>query len=949
MSIFQTTQKKGKNINPLTDKSLADAATAGPIDDQLMRRQLLILFYKQGLTTQTLTLAAVVITVVAMWGVMDHGLLIAWSAWLICLVIARTFYMKRFLNDVDFITNWSPWEVGGLIGAMLGGISWGLLGLAYDSTWPTFYQVFLLVLLGSLAGVSTASYSSSVKANMYFITSMLTPIFVHFLVNYSESSYLFGLGIIAFVSCMYVAGKNAHKSVVENIKLRVANEKLIDNLWKSNDELNEEIEHRNLAEEGLQRERKLFVKGPVVVFSWLVEDGWPVQYVSPNVSSWGLNDDEMIRNSTVFSQYIHPDDISKVRQLGFQNPDNSDLDFVEIDYRLVLPDGRTRWVFERTTPVMDSSGKVTGIDGYLLDITDRKNTEDLLFEEKERVQVTLHSIGDGVITTDNFNRVTYMNPAAENMTGIEMKAGKGKPLESVFRALDQSTNRPIPSLNKHWRHHTQSEDMHSVRLKSNRDVAYNMATIRDSKDKSIGSVVVLRDATRILALTRKLAYYASHDALTDTLNRREFERCLNLALKSAEHQKVTHVLLYIDIDQFKVINDTCGHRAGDELLRRISDLLSKNIRSGDVIARLGGDEFSILLHRCSMSQAEVIAEKLRRTTHATRFTWENQIFEVGISIGAVEMDKDSENASVLMSTADMACYTAKDLGKDRLHVYKKTDAELNARRKEVHWVSHLNQALKHDRLALYQQEIMPVAHDSDDIKRTEVLLRMFDTQGNLIPACTFFPAIERYGLVNTIDRWVVHECFSIMASGEASDTTIYAINISGSSLSQTDFLEYIKLQLAANSVKGSQICFEITETTAVSHFRNARRFISELKALGCYFALDDFGSGLSSFAYLKDLAVDYLKIDGSFVQNIVNDAVDRALVNAIKDVGHVMLIDTIAEHVENQATLDMVRDIGIDYAQGAYIGDPEPFGQRALELASAIGIHESAGTGVPSG
>ena len=910
-----------------------------------MRRQLLILFYQQGLTTQHLTLAAIVITAVAMWGVMDHTLLLIWCAWLACVVLTRSFYMRRFLNNVESITNLSPWEAGGLIGTTLGGVSWGVLGLTYDSSWPIFYQVFLLVLLGSLAGVSTASYSSSLRANMLFMTGVLTPIFIHFLMDNSESYYLFVFAIIAFVSCMYVAGKDAHKSVIENVKLRLANERLVADLRQTNDGLNEEIEHRNLAEEDLQRERKLFVKGPVMVFSWLAKDGWPVQYASPNVSLWGLDGDELIRNGAPFIQYIHPDDLPGVKRLGFHNPDNSDHDFVEMDYRVVLPDRETRWVFERTIPVRNVSGEITSIDGYLLDITDRKFTEQLLFEEKERAQVTLHSIGDGVITTDVANLVTYMNPVAEDMTAIERKAGEGKPLESVFRALDQKTNRPIPNLNKHWSHNARSEDMHSVRLNSNKDVTYSMATIKDSTEQPIGSVVVLRDATRILALTRKLAHYASHDELTDTLNRREFERCLNLALKSAEQQKVTHVLLYMDIDQFKIINDTSGHHAGDELLRRISDQLANNIRSGDIIARLGGDEFAILLHRCNLDQAELIAEKLRRATHAARFTWENQIFEVGISIGVVEIDKDSESASLMMGAADMACYTAKDLGKDRVHVYKKTDAELNARRKEMHWVSHLNQALKQNRLALYEQQIMPVAHGSDDIRRTEILLRLFDTDGQLVPAGIFLPAIERYGLINTIDRWVVQECFSTIANGEGSDATIYAINISGSSLSQTDFLDFIIKQLAAYAVQGPQICFEITETTAVSHFRNARRLISELKALGCYFALDDFGSGLSSFAYLKDLAVDFLKIDGSFVQNIVTDTADRALVTAIKDVGHVMLMDTIAEHVESQAIMDMLRDIGIDYAQGNHIGDPMPFGQRAQELAYANGIHQSYTSG----
>jgi diguanylate cyclase (GGDEF)-like protein/PAS domain S-box-containing protein len=901
--------------------------------NESLRRHLLILFYRQGLTTQYLTLAAVAITVAGMWSAIEHPLLVGWGSFMVLLVSVRTIFMRRFLARVASITSLEPWEAWGLVGTTLGGISWGTLGLVYDNQWPLFYQVFLLVLLGGLGGISIASYSSSLKASMLFISGLLTPIFVRFLLDDSESSNLFVFAIIALVGCLYLAGRDTYKSITENVRLRLSNEQLIKDLRQTNADLNREIEHRIVAEAGLRQERKLFMQGPVMVFRWDASEGWPVLYASPNVSMWGLDAGKLVDDGVRYSEYVHPADRETVRALGFRNPENSRRDFVEMDYRIVLPDGETRWVFERTIPARGANGDLESVDGYLLDITDRKNTEELLFEEKERAQVTLDSIGDGVITTNNQNCVTYMNPIAEEMTGVDLSQCSGKPLERVFRALDQKTNQPIENINRHWQQRKRSDEMHSVRLGSNQDVAYSMAAIKDAGSQVIGSVVVLRDATRILALTRKLTYFASHDALTDTLNRREFERCLNLALKSATQQKITHVLLYIDIDQFKVINDSCGHHAGDELLQRISDLLSKNIRSGDVLARLGGDEFAILLQRCNLSHAETIAEKLRRTTHAARFSWENQIFEVSISIGAVEIDKDSENASVVLSAADMACYTAKDLGKDRIHVYRKTDAELNARRQEMHWVSHLNKALKQERLSLFQQEIAPVAQESYDVRRAEVLLRLFDADGRLFPARDFLPAIERYGLINAIDRWVVQECFSIIANGEASDTTIYAINISGSSMSQTDFLAFIKIQFNRYAVSGSRICFEITETSAVSHLRNARQFISELKSYGCYFALDDFGSGLSSFAYLKDLAVDFLKIDGSFVKNIVTDNVDRALVAAIKDVGHVMLIDTVAEHVENQAIMDVVKDIGIDYAQGSFVGHPVPFGHRSLELA----------------
>lgn len=868
---------------------------------------------------------------VAMWTVVEHSLLIPWGLWFVILVAIRWLYMKKFLSIVDTIEDFKSWELAGLAGTALGGLSWGVLGLAYDFSWPPFYQVFVLGLLGGLAGVSTAAYSSSLRGNALFMAGMLSPIFIRFLLENSGTSHLYVLAILTFVGCMYFAGVKAHRSVVENIRLRLTNEDLVHDLSKVNVELQEKIDQRNQAETGLLQERKLFVKGPVIVFRWKAVEGWPVEYASANVSMWGMNAKELVHNRTYFAQYVHPDDKQRVANLGYQNENNANRDFVEIDYRIVLPDGEQRWVFERTIPVKDESGKLISVNGYLLDITDRKQTEQLFYEEKERAQVTLHSIGDGVITTDNANCVTYMNPVAERMTEVSLSQAKGKILENVFRALDQNTGRPIQNLQKHW--NTRSEEMHSVRLKSNKDVAYSMATIKDAQQQSIGSVVVLRDATRILALTRKLAYYASHDALTDTLNRREFERCLDLALKSAAQNKVTHVLLYIDLDQFKIVNDTCGHRAGDHLLQRISDILAQNIRSGDVIARLGGDEFSILLHRCSMDQAKVIAEKLRRATHNARLTWEKQIFDIGISVGAVEIDKDTESVSAAMSAADMACYTAKDLGKDRVHVYEKTDAEMNSRRREMHWVNHLHQALKQNRLTLFQQEIMAVARNTDDIRRAEILLRLFAEDGQLVSARMFLPALERYGLINTIDRWVVKECFSTIANGEGSNDTVYSINVSGPSLSQPDFLNYIETQFDAYSVKGSQICFEISETAAVSHFRSTRDFISELKDLGCSFALDDFGSGLSSFAYLKDLAIDYLKIDGTFIQNIVKDNVDRALVTAIKDVGHVMLIETIAEHVENQEIMDIVTDIGIDYAQGTFVGIPKPFGRRAQKLA----------------
>lgn len=649
----------------------------------MLQRQLLIQFYQQGLGTQYMTLAAVGIAALVMWPVVDAALLGGWTLWFVLLVAVRVFYMRRFLRTAHAVEDLGPWEMGGLVGTTLGGLSWGLFGLTYDFAWPPFYQVFLLVLLGALAAVSTAAYSSSQRASTLFMVSTLGPVFVRFVFTDSGPSHLFVLSIAAFVLCLRFTGITAHKGVVNNVKLRLANEKLVEELSRANVDLSREIEHRTEAEDGLKQERRLFVKGPVMVFRWRAEPGWPVEYASPNVSLWGLNAEELMRNRTHYiHQYVHPEDMARVIKRGYLNNENRNREFLELDYRIVLPKGQIKWVYEHTVAIRDGGGRIVHVNGYLLDITDRKRAEQLLSEEKERAQVTLHSIGDGVITTDNFNCVTYMNPAAQSMIGLSFDEASGQPLEQVFRALHRDTASPIEDLEAHWRQRSHSGDMHAVRLATGTDVSYSMATIRDAQRNPTGSVVVLRDATRILALTRELTYYATHDALTGTLNRREFERRLKSALKTAGGAAPGHVLLYIDIDQFKVINDACGHRAGDQLLQRISALLSRDLEENDVIARLGGDEFAVLLGHRDLDQAEVFANGLREATNSARFVWEDRSFEISLSIGAVQIDDDVTNISTLLSQADMACYTAKDLGRDRLHIYREGDAG-SARRRDA--------------------------------------------------------------------------------------------------------------------------------------------------------------------------------------------------------------------------------------------------------------------------
>ncbi|MDH3282284.1 MAG: diguanylate cyclase, partial [Gammaproteobacteria bacterium] len=607
-----------------------------------------------------------------------------------------------------------------------------------------------------------------------------------------------------------------------------------------------------------------FPIGPIVRIRWRAEEGWPIEFVSQNIAQFGWNADDLMANSTRYADLVHPDDASDVTGNRFHVPDNRNT-FLLIDqeYRLLSPEGRSRWVYDYSLPIKDAQGRTTGFDGYILDITARKREQRWLTEARDRLQTTLDSIRDGVITTDVDRRITYLNPIAEHLTDWPFEDAKGKRLETVLRVHDEASGELIQidevtiggddaesRVTQHVLLHRPDQKVF--------DITYSIAPIENHEDEKIGYVVVFHDATNTRTLERELKYQASHDSLTDLLNRREFEHRLDGAILSVGDGGSRHVLIYIDLDQFKIVNDTCGHRAGDELLKRVSSVFRKYIRQSDILARLGGDEFGILLHRCSIDQATVIAHKLRVAARAMNFIWENKIFNVGLSIGIVEITADTGSRSTLMSAADMACYAAKDLGRDRVHVYQKADAELNRRHLDMQWLARMHQAFEEDRFVLFSQAMRPVSADDDGPERQEILVRMYAENGRLVPAQAFLSAAERYNLITELDRWVIRECFRELHTDTNREQSIYSINVSGASLSQADFLDYIKAQLGEFRIPGSQICFEITETAAISNPENANMFVGELKALGCYFALDDFGSGLSSFGYLKELSVDYL-------------------------------------------------------------------------------------------
>ena len=552
-----------------------------------------------------------------------------------------------------------------------------------------------------------------------------------------------------------------------------------------------------------------------------------------------------------------------------------------------------------------------------------------LSEESERVQVTLRSIGDGVITADTEERVTYLNPMAEALTGWTDEEAKGRALSEVLTLIHETTRDALPDLGRTCLDRGQTVvpegeccllDRYGKREFS---VEVSVAPIRDDAREVIGIVVVVHDVTELRRMARIMAHQANHDPLTGLVNRREFEHRLSNALATSASDHSRHVMFYLDLDQFKVVNDTCGHVAGDELLKQLSGLLRNEIRESDTLARLGGDEFGVLLSGCALDKARTIAEELCELVRNFRFTWEDKIFNVGVSIGVAALEGARTPTDVL-SAADSACYVAKDEGRNRVHIFDPEDGEVLSRHGEMQLTAQIGRALDEDRFELRYQRIQPL-HPEAGGEHAEILLTMIDPDGKTLSPGMFLPAAERYSMMSSVDRWVVRRAFQQLAGGARllQDVETLAINLSGQSLSNEHFLDFVNQELERSGVDPNRICFEITETAVIANLGRAKDFIRVLRERGCRFSLDDFGSGLSSFGYLRSLPVDYLKIDGTFVRNMTGDAIDRAMVESINQVGHVMHIRTIAEFVEDAATLEALREIGVDYAQGYHIHRPE--------------------------
>lgn len=544
--------------------------------------------------------------------------------------------------------------------------------------------------------------------------------------------------------------------------------------------------------------------------------------------------------------------------------------------------------------------------------------------EKDRAKVTLECIADAVITSNPYGYVLYMNPAAERLAGISFQEVKSKKLLTFFRLMLEDK---VTQVDSNWL--TDPYSVHDEVILERADgksfvIRKSASPIYDQDGHTFGIVTVLHDVTMLRMLSNQLSTQARHDALTGLVNRYEFDRKVQDAINDAVSSARVHCIAYIDLDHFKVVNDTCGHMAGDVLLKQLSNYLKIKVRTSDTLARIGGDEFALLLMGCELQHAQAIVEELLAAIRAYRFSFDDKVFKISASVGLTEiLPHQNQTLSDLLSTVDSACYAAKGSGGDRLIVYQTDDTEMKDYNTQLEWVARIQSGLEKQQFILHMQRMQTL---SDGLEpHCELLIRMQSFDGSLHPPGFFLPAAERYRLMPQLDRWVIHEAFSIMARKGVTLPYVCAINLSGQTLSEEGFLEYVLNQITSHGINASKVCFEITETAVIANLNNARMFMRTLRELGCSFSLDDFGSGLSSFAYLKDFEVDYLKIDGMFIKNIATNKVDRAMVESINHVGHVMGLKTIAEFAENEEIISVLREIGVDYAQGYGVSRPELF------------------------
>ncbi|MCR5876563.1 EAL domain-containing protein [Phenylobacterium sp. J426] len=612
---------------------------------------------------------------------------------------------------------------------------------------------------------------------------------------------------------------------------------------------------------------------------------------------------------------------------------------LDTEFRVRTPEGATRWL--RTMGELAQDGGVDGqrMIGATWDVTAGQVMADALHQEKEQLHVTLASIGDAVVVTDVLGRVRFINAAAETLLALDARAAVGRPLDSVMdlRSIVDGSSLDNLALTSIRQAATRLERLAwlTTSIGATYEIQATVSSIRTRHGDIIGAVLVVQDITEARRLERQLRHAATHDPLTGLANRALLQEALGEAVEAAVPGGPPHVLCYLDVDQFKLINDTAGHEAGDHYLRQVSGLIKTLLQPNDLLARIGGDEFALILRGRDAKDSIATAESIIQTATNFRFVWKDRVFRTGLSVGMCQIDGAFSPGEVL-SHADMACYEAKLAGRGRVAMFEPGDKGMAERRREMAVVAGMRDVLSENRLILFAQPIV-AANDGDEERRYELLVRMIDTSGDLVAPGAFIPAAEKFDLMAEIDRWVLEEAIGRLGPKIARLKSLrISINLSANSLNNPGTLVQLIELLDRSPIHTSSLTFEITETAALNNIATAGGVMERLRALGCSIALDDFGSGLSSFAYLKHFAVDSVKIDGSFIRNIARDETDRAIVESMNALAHRLGASTVAEFVEDEATMEVVRSIGVDFLQGYAFGRPAPFEKILEDLAAEL-------------
>jgi diguanylate cyclase (GGDEF)-like protein/PAS domain S-box-containing protein len=692
-------------------------------------------------------------------------------------------------------------------------------------------------------------------------------------------------------------------------------------------DVTQRVNERLALQEAKERITLATESGEIGVWQWNIASGELV-WDDRMFQLYGLTRPEGVAAYALWSRALHPDDVAAA-EAALQHSIETGAAF-NTEFRVHWPNGAQRHLRGSGLVHRDEEGRAISMVGVNWDITEPRTLAAALADQRELLAVTLRSIGDAVITTDAQGRVTWLNPVAEQLTGWSSTEAQTQPLETVFHIVHEDTREvavnPVTSCLEQGKvvglaNHTVliSRSGHEYGIED------SAAPIRNAQGQVLGVVLVFHDVTEQRRISGEISHRASHDALTELVNRREFESRLQRLLDKTGEDRGEHALLFMDLDQFKIVNDTCGHAAGDELLRQISKLLQETVRHRDTVARLGGDEFAVILEHCKSDQAQRVAQQLCDRVNDFRYVHGERRFRVGASIGLVPLTSHFTTAAMAMQAADASCYAAKEAGRNRVHAWYDSDETRLARDSQVQWTTRIEQALDDNLFELFAQRIDSLGEPGTGL-HAEVLLRMRGSDGVLIPPGSFLPAAERFHLASRIDRWVLRHSVAWLCSIPVlSLIDNLSVNLSGQSVGDRSFHQWALHMLAdAGPDICRRLCLEITETAAITQLADAGQFIEKLRELGVKTALDDFGAGASSFGYLKSMPVDYLKIDGQFVRDLVTDPLDEAAVRCFIDVAKVVNMKTVAEFVDNPEVLQRLREMGADYAQGFLLHRPEP-------------------------